>query len=130
MAESFTSNKHIGYPAVGDTSWGTTLNTDNWPNADAAFGTNQAFNLGGVSGTVAVTGTAYVGAYPANTASYIPPIWTLSGALAGNTLLQLPASVGGIWIVKNGTSGAYTVTVQTVSAGASAVITQGTTRSI
>ena len=91
MAETFTPNKHLGYPAVNDTGWGVTLNSDQWPNVDQAFGGNQVFNLSGVSGNINVSGGAYVGAYPANTPSYVPATFTCTGALAGNVTLTIPS---------------------------------------
>ena len=93
----------------------------------ALFGGVQSFNLASASGTVSVSGGSYAGPYPANTASYVPLTWLLTGTMTANVNLQLPASVGGQWAVyKQFTSGAYTVTVRAPPAvGATVTIPQG-----
>ena len=95
-----------------------------------AFGGVQAFNLGTASGTIGVTGTVYAGSYPSNTASYVPLTWSLTGALGGNVVLQIPSGVGGQWIIENNTTAAYTVTVSSAGGGTTVVIPQTFTRCI
>ena len=109
-------NKSLTDPAYNATGWNTPLNA-NFDNIDQAFGGNQVFNLASASGTVSVSSSVYVGAYPANTASYIPLSWTLNGTLTASVTLQIPASIGGQWnIYNNTTMGSYTITVQAPSA--------------
>ena len=125
MATTFLPNKNLGYPAIGDTGWGTTADTT-FTNADVAFGGNQQFNLGAASGTIPVSASSYNGTYPANTASYIPLTWTLTGALSANIILQLPAGVGGQWIVTNQCSlGSFSITVTASGGTTSAVLSAG-----
>jgi hypothetical protein len=124
-----TTNKSLAQPANNSSNWDTPLNA-NFGNIDAALGTVQAFNLGSVSGTVSVSGTSYAGSYPGSTASYVPLIFSLTGAPSGNVTLQIPSGVGGEWIVRNGTTGSYSVTISSAGGGASVVIPQSQTRSI
>lgn len=51
---------------------------------------------------------------------------TLSGTLTGNRTLYIPSGVSGSWIIKNGTSGTYSVTVSNVAGSATTVVSQGT----
>ena len=118
------SNKNIVEPAYNASGWSTPLNA-NFVNTDAAFGGVQAFNLAAASGTVAVSATVYAGAYPANTASYVPLIWSLSGTLTAAVNLQIPSGVGGRWLCNNVTSGAFTVTISSAGAGATITASQG-----
>ena len=124
-----TTNKALNTPANNSSNWDVPLNA-NANLIDSAFGGVQSFNLAAVSGNVGVTASTYAGAYPANTASYIPLSFILSGALAGNVTLQIPNGVGGQWIVNNGTSGSYTVTISHASGGTSVVIPQNSTRTV
>ena len=125
MSTTELPNKFTGYPAIGDASWGATLNST-FINIDSAFGGNQAFALGAASGVVSVNNNVYTGNYPANTASYVPLSWTLTGTLTANVNLQLPTGVGGHWLVNNQcTMGAYTITVSAVSGVTSATLMAG-----
>ena len=126
-----TTNKALTIPTYNQTSptWDVPLNA-NFTSIDQALGGVQAFNLGTASGTIAVTATTYAGSYPSNTASYVPLTWALTGALGGNVVLQIPAGVGGEWIVENNTSAAHTVTISSAGGGSSVIVNQGTIRSI
>jgi hypothetical protein len=127
MTTTYLPNKYSGYPAIGDggPGWGN-AQTATVVNIDAAFGGNQAFALGSASGTISVTGNVYVGAYPANTPSYVPLSWTLTGTLTASVTLQIPAGVGGQWLINNQcTMGAYTITVAAASGVTSATLSTG-----
>jgi len=102
----------------------------NFTNTDQALGGTQAFNLAGASGTVNVSGTVFVGSYPANTASYIPLIWSLTGTLTSNVNLQVPSGVGGQWIVNNACTGAFTITVSSAAGGTTVVVPQSSSRAV
>ena len=117
-------NKALQEPAYNSSRWDTPLNA-NFVNTDAAFGGVQAFNLASASGTVGVTASIYAGAYPANTASYIPLVWSLTGALTANVNLQIPSGVGGRWLCNNVTTAAHTITISSAGGGASITATQG-----
>ena len=119
------ANKNLTDQAYNAPNWNGPLNA-NFDNIDSAFGGVQSFNLASASGTVSVSGGSYAGPYPANTASYVPLTWLLTGTMTANVNLQLPASVGGQWAVYNSTSGAYTVTVSSATGGGTTVtIPQG-----
>jgi hypothetical protein len=126
MTTTYLPNKYTGYSALGDAGWGPVINATA-ATLDSAFGGNQAFALGAASGVVSVSGTSYVGAYPANTPSYVPLSWTLTGTLAANVNLQIPSGVGGQWLINNTcTMGAYTITVSAVSGSTSQILLTGT----
>lgn len=61
-------------------------------------------------------------------AQHTLPILILTGALTANINVIFPAS-GGIWIVRNQTTGAFTVTCKT-AAGAGVLVRQGLTQTI
>lgn len=125
MSTTFFPNRNLGYPAIGDSGWGATADTT-FGNIDSAFGGNQTFNLATASGTVSVSAIAYNGPYPANTASYIPLSWTLTGVLSDNIILQIPTGVGGQWIVNNQcTMGAYSITVSATDGSSSSILVAG-----
>lgn len=119
------ANKNLTDQAYNAPNWNGPLNA-NFDNIDSAFGGIQSFNLASASGTVSVSGGSYAGPYPANTASYVPLTWLLTGTMTANVNLQLPANVGGQWVIYNNTSGAYTVTVSSATGGGTTVtIPQG-----
>lgn len=121
-------NKSLQDPAYNSTAWNVPLNS-NFTNIDVAFGQVQAFNLAGVSGIVNVSGSVYAGPYPANTASYIPSIWSIlgGGVPAGNVNLQLPTGVGGRFLVYCPSSFTHSIEVSSAGAGLTINITQGGT---
>ncbi len=49
-----------------------------------------------------------------------------SGALSGNAVIELPASRVGFWVIKNGTTNAFTVDVTLSGGGAGTRVTQST----
>jgi hypothetical protein len=85
---------------------------------DAALGGNTTKNATGV-GITPVVLTA---------SEYQKLILTFSGTLTANVTYHIPSGVGGQWIVRNATSGAFTVTIGNVAAGTSVAITQGSQR--
>jgi len=117
-------NKALQEPAYNSSRWDTPLNA-NFVNTDSAFGGVQAFNLASASGTISVSGSVYVGPYPANTPSYIPLIFSLTGALTAAVKLQIPSGVGGRWLCNNMTTGAFAVTIASAGGGATITATQG-----
>lgn len=130
MASSFTTNKSIEKPAYNDyasnpTGWSGPVNAD-WDIIDKAFGGVLSLNATGSVGTVNLT---------VDQAQNL--IITISGAMTGNAVYRLPLNsgstgiVGGQWIIRNTTTGSFTVTVSPVSGGGTSVtIPQGETVSI
>lgn len=115
MASTFTTNKSIEKPASGDynNAWAAPVNAD-WDDIDNA--------LGGHS-TISVTGVA-VGTYALTLPQYQPINIEFTGILTANLVYVLPAGVGGLWSVSNGTTGAFTLTFG-VSGGGTFVLPQG-----
>lgn len=126
MASSFTTNKSIEKPAYNDyasspTGWSVPVNND-WDIIDKAFG-----------GILSLNATGSVGTVNLSTSQAQNLILTISGAMTGNAVYTLPLNsgstgiVGGQWIVRNATTGNFTVTIAPVSGGGSSVvIPQGT----
>lgn len=127
MASTFTTNKNIEKPGYNDyasdpTGWTTPVNND-WDIIDKGFGGILALNATGSVGTVNLTITQSQNL-----------IFTISGVMTGNAVYTLPlnaaasARVAGQWIIRNTTTGAFTVTIAPVSGGGTTVqIPQGET---
>lgn len=115
MVSTYTTNKAIEKPASGDyvNTWATPVNAD-WDIIDKAFGGTTNINVTAVSGTVALTSTQYQAL-----------ILNITGTLTANVTYQVPSTVGGQWVVKNGTTGSYTVTISSGGAGTSLAVPQG-----
>lgn len=114
-----TTNKGLEQPALNSTNWNTPLN--------ANFGYIDA-SLGGVT-TINVTG---IGTTPVvlTLTQYQSLILNFTGTLTANVTYQMPSGVGGQWIVINGTTGAFTLTIDNVAAGASVVVPTGSRRTV
>ena len=121
MASSFTTNKSIEKPGYNDyasnpTGWSGPVNAD-WDIIDKGFG--GVFNLSATSGTTTLGASDYQNL-----------ILQSNAALTGNVVYRIPSGVGGQWIVKNTTTGAFTLTIANVAGGTSVVCPQGETVSI
>lgn len=121
MASSYTTNKNIEKPGYNDyaanpTGWSGPVNAD-WDIIDRAFG--GVFNLAATSGTTTLAPSDYQNLILQSTAT-----------LTGNVTYRIPSGVGGQWIVKNNTSGAFMLTIANVAGGTSVVCPQGETVSI
>jgi hypothetical protein len=112
-----TTNKDLAQPVVNSTNWDVPLNA-NTGVIDEALGGNTTKNATGV-GTTPVTLTA---------SEYQKLILTFSGTLTNNVIYRIPSGVGGQWVVRNATSGAFTLTIGNVAGGTSVEITQGSKR--
>lgn len=116
---TFTPNLNLQLQAVNENNgtWGTILNTNVITIIDNALGSAFAANVAGNSN---ITPTA-------TQAGNL--IHNLTGALTGNINYIFPASAGRFLVIKNATSGAFTVTVMP-SGGTGIIIPQGTTQFI
>lgn len=117
MPDPQTPNKALFTPAHGAdvNTWDVPMNA-NFTNADLAFGGATTLNANGISGTQAL-----------NVSQYTPLGFIVSGTPAGNVNYQVPSGVGGLWIVRNRTSGASITVGFSSAAGGSVVnIPQGT----
>lgn len=111
-----TTNKGLAEPANGDLSWDVPLNA-NFEAIDKAFGSSVTISLTGLS-------TYAVSAAQAQNMSL-----NFSGTPSSNVAVTLPTSVGGQWVVRNGTTRG--LTVSSLSGGAGTVtVPTGTIRSI
>jgi len=121
MASSFTTNKNIEKPGYNDyaanpTGWSGQVNAD-WDIIDKGFG--GVFNLAATSGTSTL-----------NPVDYQNLILQSTAALTGNVEYRIPSGVGGQWIVRNATTGAYTLRVSNVAGGTFVEVPQGQTVSL
>jgi hypothetical protein len=114
-----TTNKDLNLPALGSTSWNVPLN-ENFDFIDASLGGLTTKVATGV-GTTPVILTA---------AEYRNLSVAITGTLTANVTYRVPAAIGGQWIVRNGTTGSFTVTFGISGGGTSVVIPQGTTRTV
>lgn len=113
-----TANKNLNEPLNGSAGWDVPLNS-NATILDLALGGSQVMNLtGNVTSPIVLAGT-YLGSFPANAASYLPQQIYITGTIGINTVVQVPAGVGGIWTITNATTGNFTASFSVVgSAGA------------
>jgi hypothetical protein len=108
-----TPNKALTEPTIGDTGWGTTINT-NLTILDTAFGGSTTLTVTGASGTVTLSAAQYQSLY-----------FIVTGTLTANVTYSLPSGVGGQWVVYNGSSGSFTVTFASAGGGTSYAVPQG-----
>lgn len=110
-----TTNKSLAQPANNSPNWDVPLN-DNFGVIDAALGSFTGINVTGIgTAPVVLTSTQYqkmgIG---------------FTGALSNNVTYQIPSGVGGSWIISNGTSGAFSVTIASLGGGSTLAVAQGT----
>jgi len=115
MVSTFTTNKRIEQPANGDYAgnWNVPVNAD-WAIIDAALGGVTNINVTGISGTVVLSAPQYQ-----------PMIINFSGVLTANVNYQLPAGVGGRFIINNATTGTFSITISSGGGGITNVVAQG-----
>jgi len=107
-----TTKTNLAQPAYNAPDWNTPLN-ENFGNVDDALGNSTAVAITSANVTLSTEQARNMRI-------------VLSGTLTGNRVLFLPSSVTGMWIVTNGTSGSFTVTVRSDGGGATGtVVTQG-----
>lgn len=111
---TFTTNKNIEKPASGsyNNAWAAPVNAD-FDDIDNALGGHAA---------ISVTGVA-AGTYGLTIAQYQPVNIEFTGVLTANLVYVVPAGVGGLWSISNGTTGAFSLTFG-VSGGGSFVLPQ------
>lgn len=114
MASTFTANTHLELQGTGDNpgTWGSVLNTNVITIIDQIFGGVQTLSLSSSNVTISTS--------QSQNNAYI-----LTGTLSANVNIIFP-SIGRTIYVVNNTTGAFSVTLKTASAGATIVIAQGT----
>lgn len=109
-----TTNKDLSTPANGSVLWDSPLNL-NFEIIDDAFGATSSINVAGVSTTPVALTTSQI-----QSASL-----SFTGLLGNNVTYRVPSGVGGSWVIKNSTTGAYTLTIGCAGGGSSVVVPQG-----
>lgn len=134
MSNSITANKNLviqtyntadgTLPTSAVTTTGLTSGTTYPPNGwDVPLNYNAAaldLILGGAA-TISVTSASGTIALTAD--KYQPMAMIFTDTLTANVTYTIPAGVGGTWIVRNNTTGSYTITLQSLTSGASATLT-------
>lgn len=110
MATTNTTHTELGKPGLGDSGWGTTLNTT-LDKLDALLAASLSKSVAGGS-DVTLTKDEVKG-----------QALTLTGTLTANINVVLPRA--GTWVIYNNTSGAYTVTIKGSAGGTGTEVTQG-----
>ena len=109
MASTYT-DLGIELMATGENAgtWGTKTNTNlSIVNTAVAGYVTQAVTSGGTTALTITDGAATSVAQNA--------VIKLTGTISGNSIVTVPDSIEKVWVVTNGTSGAYTVQFKTVS---------------
>lgn len=115
MPSTYSTNLHLELQATGENTnvWGQELNNNVFTILDSVLG--NTFSLPLASADVTLT-----------TLQAQNNFIDLNGIITANINVIFPA-IGRTFFVRNGTSGAFTVTLKTVLSGATFVIPQGTT---
>jgi microcystin-dependent protein len=106
-----TANKGLIQPALGSIGWGVPLN-DDFGGIDAAFGSVITLSVTGQTATPVVL----------TLAQYVNMTIKFTGVLTANVTYQLPAGVGGQWVMQRATTGAFTITIASLGGGTSKVL--------
>lgn len=116
MVDPVTPNKAFAIPTRGSDVgvWDLPINGD-FTAIDNILGSGQTISLS--ASAVTLTQTQANNLY-----------FNLTGTLLANVVVSFPA-IGGLFIIKNSTSGAFTVTINTVASGSTGIIVaQGDTQ--
>jgi hypothetical protein len=110
MTSTFSTNKSLELPANGDyvNTWNIPVNGD-MSIIDAALGGTTSLNAS--SGSVTLTATQYQ-----------KMILNVTGSIAANVTYTIPSGVGGQWVVKNLTTGGYSVIIASAGGGSSSTV--------
>jgi hypothetical protein len=110
MTSTFSTNKNLELPANGDyvNTWNIPVNGD-MSILDAAFGGTTSLNASSGSVTLSVS-------------QYQKLILNVTGSIAANVTYTIPSGVGGQWVVKNLTTGGYSVVIASAGGGSSATV--------
>ena len=112
-----TANKGLDQPAYNSNAntWGTGPLNTNFGLLDSALGASTLLNSTGLGGTTVVLSAAQC----------VPLSLVVSGTPAGIVTYSVPSSIGGQWVVRNGTTGGYAVRVQSAAGGTYVTINAG-----
>jgi len=112
-----TANKGLDQPAYNSNAntWGTGPLNTNFGLLDSALGASTLLNSTGLGGTTVVLSAAQC----------VPLSLVVSGTPGGIVTYSVPSSIGGQWVVRNGTAGGYAVRVQSAAGGTYVTINAG-----
>lgn len=113
-----TTNKGLNQPANN-----SNINTWDVPN-NANFGYIDDA-LGGVTALNAATDSGASQPVSLTLTQYQKLVLSISGVKTGNLTYQVPSTVGGFWIVRNTSTGAFTTTISSGGSGTSVVLPTG-----
>lgn len=110
MTSTFSTNKNLELPANGDyvNTWNIPVNGD-MSIIDAALGGTTSLNASSGSATLTAT-------------QYQKMILNVTGSIAANVTYTIPSGVGGQWVVKNLTTGGYSVVIASAGGGSSSTV--------
>lgn len=111
---STTPNKALTEPSYGTPNWDVILN-DNFTILDNTLGSKKQITVTSITSSPIVLAAA----------DYQNMVIEFIGVLSANLTYQIPSGVGGQWIVRNATSGNFTLTIANVAGGASVIVDQG-----
>lgn len=129
MSNAITTNKNLvrqdfdtsggTLPTSAVTTTGLTSGTvyTTWDKPENYNAAALDLILGGIA-SVSVTSASGTIALTAD--KYQPMAMVFTGTLTDNLIYTIPANVGGTWVVRNNTTGSYTITLQSLTSGASA----------
>lgn len=106
-----TANKGFVQPTLGSLGWGLPLNED-FGGIDAAFGSVTTLSVTGQTATPVVL----------TLSQYVNMTIKFTGVLTANVTYQLPAGVGGQWVMQRATTGAFTITISSLGGGTSKIL--------
>lgn len=111
----FSPNKNLEEMATGDfvDTWGARLNANVIALIDQILGTAITIPVTNVDVTISTAQTQNL-------------TFLVTGVLTGNVALVLPAVAGGFYFIKNGTTGAFTLSIKTATLANTIVLPQGT----
>lgn len=115
MVSTYTPNKRIEQPGFNDyiDTWDVPVNND-WSIIDLALGGSITLNATGLTGDINLS-----------VSQYQPLKIIITGTPIGNVRYRVPLGVGGLWVVRNDTSGGFLVRFSTVGVGANVEIPAG-----
>lgn len=118
MPSTFSPNLHLELQATGEDNgtWGSNLNANVFTNIDNAMGRVLSLPLAGADVTLTTDQT-------------LNNMIDLTGVLAANVKIIFP-QIGRNYFVRNGTTGAFTVTLQTTAVGGATYVIPQKTASI
>lgn len=109
-----TANKGLQQPIANSPNWNVPLDA-NFGVIDAALGGTVTKSVTGVGSTPVVL----------TLSEYQNLAVKFTGVLSTNVTYRIPSGVGGQWIMSNGTTGSYSLTIGNAAGGSSVSIPQG-----